>query len=224
MTYRLHWSLAICIMKSLKAVKALLVEIIIILCYIYLYLSRQVTGTVVSSQAMLRKMVFHFFMSVESTGWSSWTLKPKIIGSQVRWNYHFTVLESVDFCEENKGFIVIGGTFYFNGALIPKTLYSFNAIGHYFHIPTRLLFFLENQRFKNKVIDYARHYQKLIRSNNINEGGMKTKKTFRETKGSNIQVFWIASVVREQGTLWLFCDESRDAKSSRGWGIVKTWE
>jgi hypothetical protein len=89
------------------------------------------------------------------------------------------------FVKKNKGLIVIGGTFYFNGALIPKPLYSFNAIGHYFHIPTRLLFFLENHCFKNKVIDYARHYQKLIRSNNINEGGMKTKKTFRKTKGSN---------------------------------------
>jgi hypothetical protein len=62
-----------------------------------------------------------------------------------------------------------------------------------------LYFFPENQRFKNKVSDCAHHCQKIIRSNNINEGAMKTKKTFRETKGSN--TVRNASVVREQGTL-----------------------
>ncbi len=57
------------------------------------------------------------------------------------------------FCEESKGLIVIG-TFYLNRAAFLSTLFKSNR-SYVFKTQQNLNFFQENQRFKNKVTDFA---------------------------------------------------------------------
>ncbi len=88
--------------------------------------------------------------------------KPAPTTRKVRWIHRF-YFRALIFCEENKGLIVIG-TFYFNGMLIFKHFVQCSK-PLVFKYQRDLSFFPENQCFKNKMTDYAHHWQYTLLKN-----------------------------------------------------------
>ncbi len=119
---------------------------------------------------------------------------------QERWNRRFT-LKRWFLCYESKG-LIVNGTFYFNGALFLKQCSMQQVI-----ISQQVLYFSpENQRFKNKIIDYAHRWSKLVFSD-----------TFLEIFGHRV-LFWVGfSFTKWFGTAFreyisIFCRTERNSE------------